>query len=66
MNTEHSVELNNAERIKLARWLERPNGAFITRRATFEAVEGGGILVRTQPYRHVVDNGSNRPIGWRW
>jgi hypothetical protein len=35
----------------LKSWLEDPNGSMSTGRVTFEAVEGGAILVRTRAYR---------------
>lgn len=49
---EHIVQLNNEELIKLRKWLEFPNGGFHLKCVTFEAVENGGLLVRTQPYSY--------------
>jgi hypothetical protein len=48
---EHTVEVPARDRQRLASWLERPNGALTIGRVTFEAVENGGVLVRTQPFR---------------
>lgn len=47
---EHIVELGRAQRETLIEWLQNPNGSHRAGRVTFEAVEGGGILVRTDPY----------------
>jgi hypothetical protein len=49
---EHIVQLNCKEREDLIKWLNHPSGAHLDGRATFEAVQGGGILVRTQPYSY--------------
>ena len=48
---EHIVELNRAEKENLIKWLQNPNGSRRYFRVKFEAVEGGGILVSTDPYR---------------
>lgn len=48
---EHLTELNPGGTGKLRAWLASPNGSLTMGRVTFEAVAGGGILVRTQPYR---------------
>jgi hypothetical protein len=50
MSTEHIIQLSSAEKSKLALWLTRPNGSCPLNRVTFEAVTGGGILVRTRGY----------------
>lgn len=47
---EHIVQLNADERESLRKFLEQPNGSWSARRATVEAVVGGGILIRTKPY----------------
>jgi len=47
---EHVTELNPAGAGKLRAWLEHPSGGLSMGRVTFEAVSGGGILVRTAPY----------------
>ena len=51
---EHIVQLGDHERQALLEWLARPNGSHVVvgKRVIFEAVVGGGILVRTQPYRY--------------
>lgn len=49
---EHIVKVAAKHMDDLRRWLERPNGSFTVDRATLEAVEGGGILVRTRPFGH--------------
>lgn len=50
VDREHIVAVAAKHMDNLRRWLERPNGSFTADRVTLEAVEGGGILVRTQPY----------------
>lgn len=56
---EHIVQLNDRERAALLTFAERPNGAWRPegqesgRRLSLEAVEGGGLYVRTRPYRYV-------------
>lgn len=51
---DHHVQLNNTDRRALLAWLERPNGSWhpdaSNSRVTMDAVEGGGVLVRTRPY----------------
>lgn len=47
---EHVTELNPPGTDKLRKWLVRPSGSLTMGRVTFEAVAGGGILVRTQSY----------------
>jgi hypothetical protein len=47
---EHLTELNPVGVDRLRTWLARPNGSLTMGRVTFEAVAGGGILVRTKPY----------------
>lgn len=50
VDREHIVPVAAKHMDNLRRWLERPNGSFTADRVTLEAVEGGGILVRTQPF----------------
>lgn len=50
---EHLTELNPCGVDRLREWLARPDGALSMGRVTFEAVAGGGILVRTKPYTAV-------------
>lgn len=48
----HIVEIYQRDMDRLRAWLERPNGSLsVGRRVTLEAVGGGGILIRTRPYR---------------
>lgn len=47
---EHVVEVFPRDMPALRRWLASPNGALRLCRVTFEAVEHGGILVRTDPF----------------
>jgi hypothetical protein len=50
---DHHVQLNGAEVADLRAFLVRPNGsAWIGQRLTVDAVEGGGLLVRTRPYSY--------------
>lgn len=44
---EHIVKVPSVEMERLRKWLERPNGGLRIGAVTFEAVEGGSILVRT-------------------
>ncbi|MGW3197123.1 hypothetical protein ACWDBD_21535 [Streptomyces sp. NPDC001118] len=44
---EHTVKVSAQDTAKLRDWLTHPNGAFTLGRVTFESVEDGGILVRT-------------------
>jgi len=55
MNAEHIVELFSRDMPALRQWLQNPNGAFCDAgpRITLEAVQGGGILVRTRPFQGV-------------
>lgn len=46
---EHIVTVPPGEMDGLRAWLERPNGAHVIGRVTLEAVDDGGILVRTMP-----------------
>lgn len=48
---EHIVKVQPRDMEALRAWLVRPNGSHGRGRVTFEAVEDGGILVRTQPFR---------------
>lgn len=60
---EHIVQLCRQDRIALAEWLLNPNGSFKPHeRANFEAVENGGLLVRTLPYTS--PSGGGRAGGW--
>lgn len=67
--SEHVVWLSRAEVVALRAWLDHPNGAHGVRwpekdvsdflrgtRVVFEAVEGGGLLVRTQRRAEVVES----------
>lgn len=54
---EHVVTISRSDVAKLRKWLEFPNGAspiMGTRHQSvhFEAVEGGAVMVRTQPFRY--------------
>lgn len=51
---EHIVQLSDAERVALIEFLKSPNGSHRTGRSSrvcVEAVVGGGVLIRTRPYR---------------
>jgi hypothetical protein len=48
---QHIVTVPPGEMAGLREWMERPNGSLRIGRVTFEAVEGGAIWVRTDPYR---------------
>jgi hypothetical protein len=56
---EHLVQLNDRERRALLEFAQRasgswrPEGQESGRRLTVDAVEGGGLLIRTRPYRYV-------------
>ena len=51
-NEEHIVQVPVAKMAEIRKWMENPNGALrIDSRLVLEAVEGGGILIRTQPFR---------------
>jgi hypothetical protein len=50
---EHIVQMSARDARLLEAWLKRPNGSLRLHsawRVTFEAVQGGGVLVRTLPY----------------
>lgn len=49
---EHIVQMSSHETQKLREWLAHPSGSFSssTGDVAFDAVQGGGVLVRTQPY----------------
>lgn len=50
---EYIAELSRQERMELAEWLKNPSGGLrLGDRVTVESVVGGGILIRTQPYRY--------------
>jgi len=54
----HYVQVTAADTERLRQWLVHPNGSSPrvgppTSRAHFDAVEGGGIAIRTDPYRAV-------------
>lgn len=52
---DHHVQLNSSDRRSLLAWLERPSGSWHSdgpSRVTVDAVEGGGVLVRTRPYSY--------------
>lgn len=52
---DHHVQLNSTDRRSLLAWLERPSGSWHAdgpSRVTVDAVEGGGVLVRTRPYSY--------------
>lgn len=51
----HWVDIRYPDMARLRKWMERPNGSFIATgwRVVFDAVEGGGIAVRTDPYRYI-------------
>ena len=56
-NSEHTVVIPAREMDALRRWMERPNGSsgFLGEagRVTFEAVAGGGVMVRTRSARKI-------------
>lgn len=48
MNHEHIIQLSREQAQRLARFAERPSGGLrLDEQITVEAVEGGGLLVRT-------------------
>lgn len=51
LDREHIVTVPASRMDDLRKWLEWPNGGIRIGRVCFEAVENGGILVRTDPYR---------------
>ena len=46
---EHTVDVSAVDRRALVAWLQHGTGSYHTGRVTFEAVEGGGMLIRTRP-----------------
>jgi hypothetical protein len=54
MNTRLSADVRPSDMAALRQWLERPNGSHGPESSrglvTFDAVVGGGILVRTKPW----------------
>jgi hypothetical protein len=46
--TDHLIELNPSGVNRLRKWLGHPGGTLTMGQVTFEAVTGGGILVRTR------------------
>jgi hypothetical protein len=48
---QHIVPVLPGDMDALRGWLANPSGSLTCGRVTFEAVENGGILVRTWPYR---------------
>lgn len=50
---DHSVQLNAIQTADLAQWLTRPNGSMSDgQRLSVDAVSGGGVIVRTRPYKY--------------
>ncbi len=50
---EHIVDIYYRDMAELRTWMERPNGAHVVSdRVSFEAVEGGGVWIRTKPFRY--------------
>jgi hypothetical protein len=49
---DHHVQLNSSERAALMVFLDRPSGSHVGDRLTVDAVQGGGVLIRTRPYRY--------------
>lgn len=50
---DHHVQLNASETADLRAFLVRPSGSvWLSDRLTLDAVEGGGVLVRTRPYSY--------------
>lgn len=50
----HHVQLSASDRRSLLAWLERPNGTWSPdspSRVSLDAVQGGGVIVRTWPYQ---------------
>lgn len=51
---EHTIQMSSTDRRSMLAWLERPSGAWSpdgsNTRVSLNAVEGGGVLVRTRPY----------------
>lgn len=53
MDEERIARIRSIAMPELRKWLENPNGAFSVPKSnvTFEAVEGGGILVRVRKWQ---------------
>lgn len=51
--SEHIARVFNKDMDRLREWLKRPNGSFIvdSGQLVIDAVEDGGILVRTRKWR---------------
>lgn len=50
---EYIAQLSRSQREELSSWLRSPNGALtVGDRVTFEAVEGGGVLVRVRSFEN--------------
>lgn len=50
---DHIVQVDQSDRMKFWEFLKRPSGSLpLGNRLTVEAVQGGGILVRTRPYSY--------------
>lgn len=50
--TEHIITIGSADRERLLEWLAAPNGSLrLSERLVYEAVEGGGVMVRTTPWK---------------
>lgn len=50
--TEHIVTISSEDRERLLKWLAAPNGTLSAAgRIRFEAVESGGVMVRTEPWK---------------
>ncbi len=43
-------QIDPQQKAQLEQWLKKPNGSLRLGRAGFEAVEGGGVLVRVMKY----------------
>lgn len=50
LSREHIVQVSAADTARLREWIQSPNGSFVGARYAVEAVEGGGVLVRTLPH----------------
>lgn len=51
---EHVAWVRGKDMDRLREWMKNPNGSFSIKNSqvTFEAVEDGGILVRTRDWQH--------------
>ncbi len=47
---DHHVQLNQTDRLDLLAFLDRPSGSWASGRVTVDAVDNGGVLIRTRPY----------------